>query len=487
MCIQNGGLVIISRLKKRLRRLISVRVIVMLSIFLVGVCLLEGFRVYLIASYQEEQVEEQRINLQYFCTRLSGQLGVRENGGLSISSDLELEMELLADMYAGRIMVIDSQYKIVKDSYLIDENKTVASPEVFQCFEGKIYSHLNREEHYMELLLPVTDNITKEVIAVMFVSSSTMSIYNNVNALNGRVVLVEGFLIILLALLAIGLGQLVSSPFRKTRESLERIGDGNLDAQLYHSHIWELAQLTEEYEQILEKLRYQDQSRQEFVSNVSHELKTPIASMKVLSDSLLLQEEVPAELYREFMTDISEELDRETCIINDLLTLTRLDHSSADMLQVTSLKMNTLLEQVMKRLRPLAQKRNVELVFESNRDVTAEADETKLSLAFSNLIENAIKYNRENGWVKVILDADHKYCYVKVVDSGIGIPQESLPNIFDRFYRVDKARSRESGGTGLGLAITRNIILLHNGAIRVTSVLDEGTTFTVRIPLNYLT
>lgn len=487
MCIQSGELVIISRFRKRLRRLLSLRMLVMVSVFLIGVILVEGFHRYLILSYQEEQVEEQRINLQYFCTRLSGQLGVRENGGLSISSDLEMEIDLLADMYAGRILIIDSGYRVVKDSYLIDENKTVASAEIFQCFDGKIYSHLNRSEHYMELALPVTDNITKEVIAVVFVSSSTVNIYDSVNTMNRRVTLVEGFLIILLLLLAIGIGQLVSAPFRKTWESLERIGQGDLEAPLYHSQIWELSRLTEEYEQILNKLRYQDQSRQEFVSNVSHELKTPIASMKVLSDALLLQEDVPAELYREFMTDIAEELDRETQIINDLLMLTRLDNSAADSVQASALSMNTLLEQVMKRLRPLAQKRNIELVFESIREVTAEVDETKISLAFTNLIENAIKYNRDNGWVKVMLDADHKYCYVRVADSGIGIPQESLPNIFERFYRVDKARSRESGGTGLGLAITRNIILLHNGAIRVTSVLDEGTTFTVRIPLNYLT
>ena len=487
MCTQSGGVVTILKFKERLWRLLSLRLIVMASVFLIGILLVEGFHRYLIASYQEEQIEEQRINLQYYCTRLSSQLGVAANSGVTMSPELELEMELLADMYADRILIIDSNYRIIKDSYIIDENKTVASAEIYQCFDGKVYSHLNRSGQYMELALPVTDSITKEVVAVVFASSSTMDIYDNVSALNHRVAFVEGFLIILLVLLAAGLGQLVSAPFRKTRESLERIGQGDLEAQMHHSRIWELAQLTKEYEQILDKVRDQDRLRQEFVSNASHELKTPIASMKVLADSLLLQKDAPVELYREFMTDIAEELDRETQIINDLLLLTKLDQSAADVVHAVPLSMNTMLEQVMKRLRPLAQKRNIELVLESIREVTAEVDETKLSLAFTNLIENAIKYNRENGWVKVMLDADHKYCYVKVADSGIGIPQEALPNIFERFYRVDKARSRESGGTGLGLSIARGIILLHGGAIRVTSVLDEGTTFTVRIPLNFLT
>ena len=122
----------------------------------------------------------------------------------------------------------------------------------------------------------------------------------------------------------------------------------------------------------------------------------------------------------------------------------------------------------------------------SFRPVVAEVDEVKLTLALSTLIENAIKYNVESGWVHVSLNADHKFFYVKVADSGIGIPEEDQERIFERFYRVDKSHSREIGGTGLGLAITRNAILMHRGAIKVYSKPDEGTTFTVRVPLAYI-
>ena len=146
----------------------------------------------------------------------------------------------------------------------------------------------------------------------------------------------------------------------------------------------------------------------------------------------------------------------------------------------------TVWETILKRLRPIAEKANVEVVFESNRSVSAEIDASRLSLAFSNLVENAIKYNNENGWVRVTLDADHKFFYVKVSDSGMGIPQESLDYIFERFYRVDKSHSREIGGTGLGLAITKSAVVAHRGAIKVQSKLGEGTTFTVRIPLRYI-
>ena len=141
---------------------------------------------------------------------------------------------------------------------------------------------------------------------------------------------------------------------------------------------------------------------------------------------------------------------------------------------------------ILKRLKPIAAKNNIELVLESFRPILAEVDEVKITSAITNLVENAIKYNVMDGWVRVTLNADHKYFFIKVADSGIGIPDESQEMVFERFYRVDKTRARETGGTGLGLAITKNIIMLHNGAIKVYSKEGEGTTFTVRIPLNYV-
>jgi signal transduction histidine kinase len=234
-------------------------------------------------------------------------------------------------------------------------------------------------------------------------------------------------------------------------------------------------------------MKVMDDSRQEFVSNVSHELKTPLTSMKVLADSINSMPDAPIELYQEFMGDIGTEIERETKIINDLLALVKMDKSAADV-NITSVNINELLEQILKRLQPIADKQQVELVLESFRPVTAEVDELKITLAITNLIENGIKYNRTDGtgWVHVTLNADHQYFYLKVEDSGIGIPEASLEQIYERFYRVDKSHSSGISGTGLGLAITRSCVLMHRGAIKVHSVEGEGTTFDVRIPLNYI-
>ena len=162
-----------------------------------------------------------------------------------------------------------------------------------------------------------------------------------------------------------------------------------------------------------------------------------------------------------------------------------MDKKASD-LNVKQENINELVERILKRLHPIAEQRNIEIVFESFRPVNAEVDEVKLTLALTNLVENAIKYNNENGWVHVSLNADHKYFYIEVADSGIGIPEEAQEHIFERFYRVDKSHSREIGGTGLGLAIARNAVVMHRGAIKVFSQMGEGTTFTVRIPISYV-
>mgnify|MGYP000103850910 CR=1 FL=1 len=249
--------------------------------------------------------------------------------------------------------------------------------------------------------------------------------------------------------------------------------------------ISELKTANNELQKDIEQKVQIDEMRKEFLSHVSHELKTPITSMKILADSLLMQPDVPVELYEEFMNDIVHEIDRENQIITDLLTLVKMDKTQEN-LNISSVKINDLLEVLLKRISPIAEKRGIKIRLETMREVIAEVDEVKLSLACNNLIENAVKYNDDNGSVDVSLNADHKFFYIRVKDTGCGIPEDCQEQIFERFYRVDKARSRETGGTGLGLAITRNVILMHKGSIRVHSKEGEGSTFIIRIPLNYI-
>jgi signal transduction histidine kinase len=300
-----------------------------------------------------------------------------------------------------------------------------------------------------------------------------------------KAIIMEVMVIIIIFAVAFAVSALLSGAFNTVIAAVNKVKDGHSDEQVEMTGIEETDRIVEAFNRMLVRMKTLDDSRQEFVANVSHELKTPLTSMKVLSDALLMQPDAPAELYQEFMQDLSEEIDRENQIINDLLSLVRMDKSAATM-NVKSRDINELLEIILKRLRPIARKNNVEVIFESIRPVTAEVDEVKFSQAISNLVENAIKYNHDNGQVKVTLDADHQDFIVEIADNGIGIPEDALEHVYERFYRVDKSHSREIGGTGLGLAITKNAILLHKGTINAESVEGEGTIFTVRIPLSYI-
>lgn len=339
----------------------------------------------------------------------------------------------------------------------------------------------------VEIMIPIMNkgNRKKKVLGSVIATipkSDIVAVSNEMK--QQRNMLVVAFIICGMSAGAL-LSYWLTKDYRKIQKDLDFISSGHEDEMISVVGCTEVKNMVTAMNEILAKAQVLENSRQEFVSNVSHELKTPMTSMKVLADSLLQQgETVPAELYREFMNDIVAEIDRENVIISDLLSLVKLDKKAAK-LEISSVNINELLEMIMKRLKPIAGQRNIELILESFRPVTAEIDEVKLTLALSNLIENAIKYNQDDGWVRVSLNADHKYFYVKVADSGVGIPEDCQGQVFERFYRVDKARSRETGGTGLGLAITKNAVLVHNGEIKLYSKEGEGTTFTVRIPLKY--
>lgn len=439
----------------------------------------------ILESYENRAVDVRTAQLQNQCTILCNQIGAGGYLDTGLSEVLEAELEQMSGIYNGRIMLINSQYQITEDTYDLDTGKIIVSEDVMQCFEGEGTKIYDRDNQYIEVTSPVFVPGSEQVSGVLLASVSADSVLDGLSVLGGTAWVAVGVTALLVAALAVILGSVMVRPFARITSSIEAVSEG-YDTNYLHENVYtETSLLSEAFNKMLGRLKILDDSRQEFVANVSHELKTPITSMKVLADSLLVQEDAPVELYREFMADLSEEIEREDKIINDLLSLVKMD-KTASTLDVKQTNINELVEKILKRLQPIAAAANIEVVFESFRPVNAEVDEVKLSLAITNLVENAVKYNVEGGWVHVSLNADHKFFYIEVADSGIGIPAEAQEHIFERFYRVDKSHSREIGGTGLGLAIARNAVVLHRGAVKVYSQVGEGTTFTVRIPLSYV-
>ena len=412
------------------------------------------------------------------------------------SEVINAELDQLSNLYDGRVLIINADLRIVKDTYGISQGKTIISEEVIRCLNGESANKYDRENGYIEMTVPITETVEAElslgtgeklelVRGVMLVSASNDSIIATMNSLDRQALVVESIVGVLIFVVTLLVSKFLFAPFKKIIEALDQVQEGYTNDPISVTDCLETEHIGDAFNRVLGRMKMLDDSRQEFVSNVSHELRTPITSMKVLADSLITQKDVPIEVYQEFMTDIAAEIEREDKIINDLLSLVKMDRTTAD-LNISEVDINALVELIMRRLRPIANRRDIQLVYESLRPVTASVDEVKLTLALSNLVENAIKYNKEHGFVKVTLDADHQFFTVQVADSGVGIPEDELEHIYERFYRVDKSRSREIGGTGLGLSITRSAILMHRGTIKVASVEGEGTDFTVKIPLKYI-
>lgn len=485
MFIRSGGSVIILKVKKFFLRFASLRILLTIVFVLFGM-----LPVFIVCSIVQElsvscQMDNMVVDIQNNSLITAAQLS---KGDYFLSTDksmLNSQLVQMANFYNGRIQVINSEYVIVEDTYVIDEAKYNISELVMKCMSGN-KSYYNRNDWNVDVAQPiVSQSDEKSVIGVLLFSAEATDIAAVSNQLDVIMDIVEIIVFIIISVLSYIISDLLTRPLIKLVNKFKEAARGNIQEDIVVSTYKETRAVSDSYNKMLARLKTLDESRQQFVSNVSHELKTPITSIKVLADSLNMQENVPVELYKEFMLDISKEIERENMIIEDLLSLVKLEKTT-NSLNISETRINDMLEALLKQLTPIAAVKNVELILESFRPVIAEIDEMKLNLAFSNLIENAIKYNREGGWVKVTLNADHKYFYVKVEDNGIGIPDEDQEKVFERFYRVDKARSRETGGTGLGLAISQSIVFTHKGAIKLYSKLDEGTTFTVRIPLIYI-
>lgn len=463
----------------------SMRVQVLSVFIIVGLAPVYLFSAIITDAYESKLVSQRVDELQSYGTMISNLVvssGYLIDAG---SSEVELESSQIAEVYQGRIMLVDRDLRVIRDTYGLETGKTVISTEVVQCFNGTGSKYVNELGEYMQLTMPIVDSSDQKVYGVIIMSFSTKSLHLIADEVRRKVYIVLLLITFFILLGAVVYSMLLTKPLNKVTESIDEISQGDMNVKLDMRGFSEISSISDSFNQMIAVIQKQETSRQDFVSNVSHELKTPLASMKVLSDSLLSQEGLPEELYREFLVDITNEIERMTEIINDLLTVVKMEKNTAQM-QVSNISINDLLEQLLKRLRPIAAERKIELIYESYRPVMADVDEIKMSIALNNLIENAIKYNYDEGWVRVTLNADHKFFYVTVQDSGVGIPEDVQDNVFERFYRVDKARSRDTGGTGLGLSLTRSAILLHRGSIKLYSKEKEGTTFTVRIPINYV-
>ena len=238
----------------------------------------------------------------------------------------------------------------------------------------------------------------------------------------------------------------------------------------------EIAQIGREFNRLTDRLQVTENARRRFVSDASHELKTPLAAIQLLTDSVLQTENIDLETTREFVADIRSEAERLTRITEDLLRLTRLDSGVLD--KAATVDVLPVLEQVMRMMNLVAQEKGVELTYEAQEGCAIQGTRDELYQVIYNLTDNAVKYSAGSA-VQVSLERRGAQVVLTVADRGPGIPEEDLPRIFERFYRVDKARSRAAGGTGLGLSIVRDTVLRRGGTVEAAHRSGGGAVFTV--------
>ena len=289
---------------------------------------------------------------------------------------------------------------------------------------------------------------------------------------------------IVVAVFAIGVSFLLSRMFTRRisrlLQAIRTVREGSYSHRAQISGSDEIAQIAGEFNSLTGRLQTTEEARRRFVSDASHEMKTPLAGIKLLTDSILQTENIDPETTREFVSDIGDEASRLERITEDLLRLTRLDSGAVD--PAVRVEVKPVLERASRMLQPVAKERGVTLRCQAEDAAAVLATSGDVHQILYNLMENGVKYTPAGGFVSAAVSVQEGQVVMTVEDNGIGIPPEDMPHIFERFYRVDKARSRQIGGTGLGLSIVGDTVQRRGGEITVSPRAGGGTVFTVRFP-----
>ena len=350
MYIQNGELVTIlgGKLKLRHHPFKSLRFLIFLLILFMGMvpCLILRFVV--LRSNESHSVSIRMAEIQNLCTILCNQLSVLDTLSGDIPETIDAEITQFSNIYNGRVMIIDQSYRIIEDSYDLDAGKTIISGDVIKCFEGETVSNYDDRNSYIEVTSPIQGTASKEIVGVMLASVSTDNIVDIQENLRQTLDIIIITVFVVLIAVGVLISFYITRPLNRITKAVENMTESYEEDDLHENAFLETIRFSEAFNKMIGRFKVLDESRQEFVSNVSHELKTPLTSMKVLADSLLSQEEVPAELYREFMGDMSEEIERENKIINDLLSLVKMDKTSNDM-NIEMMDINLIVERIFKK------------------------------------------------------------------------------------------------------------------------------------------
>ncbi|MBQ8636783.1 MAG: HAMP domain-containing protein [Clostridia bacterium] len=364
------------------------------------------------------------------------------------------------------------------------QGKVLMRDVINTAMQGEQAQTLTKSEDgntIMSVAVPVMVN--DKITGVVYLVETIDDIDKTISYVKMNMIIFSVIISILVGMLSMGMSVVVTSRLDQFINAAKEISNGNYKTRVNVSGDSELVELSDAMNSMCQALENVDETHKKFISDVSHELKTPLASIKLICDSIVDTEKPDIDMIKEFLADLSNEVDRLTRIVERLLTLTKIGNEE-EQTTLTPVDFVVMLNAIMNRLKPNAEAKHILLCgdFDSAQITPVLIDYDKLWEAVYNITDNAIKYTPENGTVKMVLSVTGMEISVGISDSGPGIPVEEREHIFDRFYRLDDSRTRETGGTGLGLAIAKEAVLLHGGRIEVGESELGGSEFKLTIP-----
>ncbi len=395
--------------------------------------------------------------------------------------------QLGIDSGSRNYYILDSETGAVEAGSGSESDNLKKTLNIMTAISGKAGYASDHNESYMDVALPI-DGVAKQYVVYIKDNKSTVhQLSSVVFGIIGRALLIGLLISVLLSLL---LAKAMVTPIQNLTKAAERVAAGDFSSKPNSDANDEIGVLTRTFngmagqlEKTLDDLKKSEAMRREFVANVSHELRTPITSIRGYAETLQDANGIPKATEKEFLGVIVKESDRMTNIVQDLLMLSRFDAGSVEF-KFKRFSFETSLHDVYNAMLLEAQKHRHNFTIEFKTPVPdIVGDEARIEQVLVNMVSNAIKYTRDGGNIAIIAGRKEDVVWVSVRDNGIGIPKEDVDKVFDRFYRVDKARSRESGGTGLGLSIAQEIVTRHNGIIELNSRPGKGTVITMSLPV----
>ena len=410
------------------------------------------------------------------------QLASDEIAGLEVinASTVANAVKEMVSLKVSRLIVTDQSARVLYDSLNAEPDYYALFPEILCAMEGNdvFFSQYHDGVIQSHAATPIVSyRTTLGCVYMMEYDTDQGSLIQSLQHTVLRITLILEIVVILFSFL---FSKAYSYRLRKIMNSMRIIQQGDYTHKLKLGGHDELSFLGDEFNDLTERLQTSEQKRSRFVSDASHELKTPLASIKLLTDSIL-QNDMDMETVREFVSDIGNEADRLTRTTGKLLSLTKVDGQLTEDCEI--INMAPTVERVVRMLSGIAQQNHITIESDLSEDSPVLILEDDLYQIAFNLIENGIKYNISGGKLAVKLMRQNDNAILQVSDTGMGIPEDALSHIFERFYRVDKARSRATGGSGLGLAIVRAIVQRNRGEITVATEVGKGTVFTVSFPV----